>query len=86
MEINHITKPSIIRLARRSGVKTISDDCFNIIRQIIDNTLDGIIKNALIVNSERHTKILMSDDIYESLSLSGFNVAQSNDLYDKNVN
>jgi histone H3/H4 len=86
MEINHITKPSIIRLARRAGVKTISDDCFNIIRQIIDNTLDGIIKNALIVNSERHTKILMSDDIYESLSLSGFNVAQSNDLYDKNVN
>ena len=32
--VSDITKPSITRLARRAGVKSVSDDCFNIIKQI----------------------------------------------------
>ena len=83
MEINDITKPSIIRLSRKAGVKSISDDCFNVIRKIIDNRLTDIIKDSLIINAEHQTKTLMVDDIYESLTLNGFNVAQSNDLNNK---
>ena len=75
-----ITKPSITRLARRAGVKSVSDDCFNTIRYLISNRLDDIILTALVVNSEHQTKTLMSDDVYDALSLLGQNVTQSNDL------
>ena len=79
-ESNDITKPSIIRLARRAGVKSISDECFTIIRKIIDKRLTDLIITALIVNSEHQTKTLMVDDIYDGLSLIGQNVTHSNDL------
>ena len=75
-----ITKPSITRLARRAGVKSVSDDCFNPSRHLIANRLDEIIKNALIINTEHQTKTLMSDNIYDALSLTGCNITQSTDL------
>jgi histone H3/H4 len=75
-----ITKPSITRLARRAGVKSVADDCFNPIRHLIANRLDNIIRTALIVNSEHQTKTLMSDDVYNAFSLIGCNVTQSSDL------
>ena len=75
-----ITKPSITRLARRAGVKSVSDDCFHAIRKIIDNRLNELVYTALIVNSENPTKTLMSDDVYDSFSLLGHNVTQSNDI------
>jgi histone H3/H4 len=78
--IYDITKPSITRLARRAGVKSVSDDCFNSIRYIIANRLDEIISTAFIVNSEHQTKTLMSDDIYDAFSLTGCNITQSSDL------
>ena len=33
--MEHITKPSITRLARRAGVKSLSEDCYNNIRCIV---------------------------------------------------
>lgn len=75
-----ITKPSITRLARQAGVKSVSDDCFNTVRNLIYNRLDELISTALIVNSEHQTKTLMSEDIYDAFSLLGINVTQSNDL------
>jgi histone H3/H4 len=75
-----ITKPSITRLARRAGVKSVSDDCFHAIRHLIANRLDELILAALVVNSEHQTKTLMADDVYDSFGLVGQNVAQSNDL------
>lgn len=78
--INDIAKPSISRLARQAGVKSISDECFSYIRQIIDNRLTELITSALIVNSEHQTKTLMVDDIYDGFSLIGQNITQSNEL------
>jgi histone H3/H4 len=75
-----ITKPSITRLARRAGVKSVSDECFHSIRKIISNHLDEIIEASLVVNSERQTKTLMSDDVYDAFSLIGKNITQSSDL------
>jgi histone H3/H4 len=87
-EINdlNITKPSIIRLARRAGVKSISDECFVYIREIINKNLINILETALIVNSQRQTKTLMSEDIYDSFSLLGHNVTQSTDLGTDSIN
>lgn len=78
--MEYVTKPSITRLARRAGVKSVSDDCFNAIRQIISDRLDLLVLASLVVNSEHQTKTLMSDDIYDAFSLIGDNVAQSSEL------
>jgi len=78
--MEHITKPSITRLARKAGVKSLSDDCYPLIHSIIEEKLEKLIASALIVNSEHNTKTLMADDIYSSLVLGGYRVAQSTEL------
>lgn len=78
--MEHITKPSITRLARRAGVKSLSDDSYNTVRSLADKYLNEIIKTALAVNSEHNTKTLMSEDIYEALRLKDYNIAQSHDI------
>lgn len=75
-----ITKPSITRIARKAGVKSISDDCYPTIYKTIDERLNDIVKTAVIVNNEQNTKTLMVDDVYKSFILNGYNVARSSDL------
>lgn len=75
--MDHITKPSITRLSRQAGVKSMSDNCYNVIREIIVEELNNVLDMALIVNSEHNTKTMMSNDIYEALRLYGYNVAYS---------
>lgn len=78
--MENITKPSITRLARRAGVKSLSDDCYTTIRGLVGSHIAEIIIAALVVNSEHNTKTLMPDDIYEAMRLRGYNVAQSSQL------
>lgn len=75
-----ITKPSLTRLARRAGVKSLSDDCFETVRNLIGMKLTEVIKTINVVNSEHQTKTIMPTDVYESLHLLNYNVTQSNDL------
>ena len=78
--MTYVTKPSIMRLARKAGVKSLSEDCYKTVNDTIESTLDDILRISMIVNTERNTKTLMSDDIYTALSLQGFNVTSSLDL------
>ena len=75
-----ITKPSLTRLARRAGVKSLSEDCFDTVRNLIGMKLSEVLKIVSIVNSEHQTKTIMASDIYEALHLLNYNVTQSNDL------
>ena len=75
-----ITKPSITRLARRAGVKSLSDECFNTTRGMIEEKLTEVLNAVLVVNSENHTKTIMTDDIYAALHLLGHNVTRSTDM------
>lgn len=75
-----ITRPSITRLARRAGVKSVSNDCFNVVRGLISTKLHETISTANVVNSEHQTKTLMADDIYDALHLLGHNVTVSSDM------
>jgi len=75
-----ITKPSITRLARRAGVKSSSDECFDTIRGLIRDKLDEVINVAMVVNSEHQTKTLMVENIYDALHLMNENVTHSMDL------
>lgn len=75
-----ITKPSITRLSRRAGVKSLSDECHDTIRKIIETKLDEILKTVITVNSEHNTKTIMTTDVYESLHLLNHNITASNDI------
>ena len=81
-----ITRPSITRLARKAGIKSISEECYDIIRKIIYQRLDEVICSSMLINSEHQTKTLMVEDIYESLALLGENLTQSNNLGTNTVN
>ena len=74
------TKPALTRLARRAGIKSMADDCIDPLRHLIAMKCDEIIYAASIVNSERNTVTLMPDDIYESLALTGMNVARTQEF------
>ncbi len=79
-----ISKPSINRLARRAGVKSISEDCYDTIRNLIGMELTNIIKNVILMNSHNQTKTIMVKDVYDALHLMNYNVTQSNDLNKNN--
>jgi histone H3/H4 len=75
-----ISKPSINRLARRAGVKSISEDCYDTIRNLIGMELTNIVKNVLLINSHNQTKTIMVKDIYDTLHLMNYNITQSSEL------
>ena len=78
--MERITKPSINRLARRAGVKSVSDDCHDTIRNLIGMELNTVIKTVLIVNSQNQTKTIMIKDVYDALHLLNHNITESTDL------
>jgi histone H3/H4 len=75
-----VSRPAITRLARRAGVKSISDDCFAVIRAVMVQRLEEVLRKAVIINEEHQTKTLMKEDVYEALSLSGENLTRSDFL------
>ena len=78
-----ISKPSLTKLARQSGIKSLSDDCFETIRNVANNKIDELIKTILIVNSEHKTKTIIVNDLYESLQILNHNITESSDLNTK---
>ena len=74
------TKPAITRLARRAGVKSISDDCMVPIRNILSMELDKILYTITVVNQQHATKTIMPDDVYDALALLDINVAKTEEF------
>lgn len=82
--IDNISKPSITRLARQAGIKSLSEDCFETVRNLIDEKLNEVIKTIIVVNSEHQTKTVMVGDVYKALQILNYNVAESSYLNTKN--
>jgi len=80
MEEELITKPSITRLARRSGIKSMSEECVETIRKKACDKLREVLCGIRVVNSERQTKTVMVDDVYDALRMLGYNVTESSVL------
>ena len=75
-----ISKPSITRLARRAGIKSLSNDSYKAINNIIDINLNELLEIILIINSKNNIKTINKNDIYNAFLLKGYNVSYSNDL------
>ena len=43
--MSNITQPSLYRLARQAGVKTMSSDCTDVLRKLLERRTDEIVKN-----------------------------------------
>jgi histone H3/H4 len=82
--IDNISKPSITRLARQAGIKSLSEDCFETVRNLIDDKLNEVVKTIIVVNSEHQTKTVMVGDVYKALQILNYNVAESSYLNTKN--
>jgi len=82
--IDNISKPSITRLARQAGIKSLSEDCFETVRNLIDDKLNEVVKAIIVVNSEHQTKTVMVSDVYKALQILNYNVAESSYLNTKN--
>ena len=59
--------PSIVRLVRKAGIKSMSEDCHENILKLIDYKLNKIIQVAMIMNSEKRNVTFMTDDIINAL-------------------
>jgi histone H3/H4 len=77
------TKPSIVRVARKAGIKNLSDDCYDTIRDMVSIKLKEVLSAAVITNDVRGTKTLMANDVVNSLRLQGVYISRSSDLNDQ---
>ncbi len=75
-----LSKSSIIKLARRAGVKSLSEESYNTIRSLIGIKLKDIIKATVIINDSHQTKTIMGNDVYKALNLLNYNITQSDNL------
>ena len=66
-EIDGITKPSIRRLARRSGIKRINGFFYQDVRGTIKVFLEKILQDALIYTSYARRKTLTAADVIYAL-------------------
>ena len=80
-----LTKPTIVRLCRQAGIKSVSDECYPYIRAVLIQRLKKITQTILVVNDEHQTKTITSNDVYEALRFLGENVAICSELSDKTV-
>lgn len=78
--MDEFTKPSILKLARKAGIKTLSEDCYNTIRNLIGLKIDKTISDVLILNSERKTKTILLDDLIDSYALKNKFISKSTEL------
>jgi len=72
-----ITKPSITRLARVAGIKSISDDVYPYIRALAESKIRDICGDVLNISQ---TKSVMVEDIYNALKIRGENLTYSKDI------
>ena len=75
-----LSKPCISRLARMAGAKSLSDDCYDTIRNLIGMKLHEVVSNIIVVNDSHQTKTIMGNDVYKALELSGILVTESTAL------
>ena len=76
----NITKPSIVRLLRKAGVKSVSDNCYGAINDLIEKKINEILDVLLVVNSQTQINTLMVEDLYNSLRFLNVNLADSGEI------
>ena len=74
----NITKPSLQRIARQAGIKSMSDDCVDIIRTLLHAKTAEICD--ILILQKNCTKTIMVGDVYAALQTLNVNLARSDNL------
>lgn len=67
--IEGITKPALRRLARRGGVKRISNDVYDESRHVTQKFVDKVVKHAVTLAEHSKRKTVTTKDVLEALRL-----------------
>ena len=76
-----ITKPAIRRLARRGGVKRISAQIYDDVRQVIKSRLEMILRNCIAYTEYRRVKTVTVKDVVFALKNLGTPIYGFDDNY-----
>ena len=66
-----ITKPAIRRIARRGGVKRISNSIYEETRIVLKNFLEAVIRDAIVYTEHARRKTVIAMDIIYALKRQG---------------
>ena len=75
-DIKGITKPALTRLARKAGVKSMSEECTPLLQKILSNRLEELLKTMIICSKNKNNKTLLIDDLYNALEWDGINICR----------
>lgn len=75
-----ISKPSLTRLARKAGIKSLSDDCFPFLNLLIRSRIESILKISRVLTDQREGKIILEKDCYDAVSILGEEMGKSEHL------
>lgn len=70
-QINGVTKPALRRLARRGGVKRISNHIYEESRNTLKSFLEQVVRNAVAFSEHAHRKTVTSMDVVYALKRQG---------------
>jgi len=76
---NFINKPSLVRLSKIAGVKSLSQDSYDILNKVALDKLEEIVDTCIIVNSQNKNKIISKKDLYSALHILGYNLTSNTD-------
>lgn len=66
-----IKKISIKRLSELAGVKSLSDDCYDLIREIMEDKLKEIITSSHSIMVDDNSKTISTTHVHLALELTG---------------
>jgi len=76
---NFINKPSLVRLSKIAGVKSLSHDSYDILNKVALDKIEDIVHTCIIVNSQNKNKIISKKDLYSALHILGYNLTSNTD-------
>ncbi|MCK4818190.1 hypothetical protein KA005_20640, partial [bacterium] len=86
IDTKSITGPAIQRLARQGGVKTMSSECVDVIRNLLLMKTGIICDAVIVVNSQGGTKTIMPSDIYHAMEYLGIRLGKAEKFGEPNAN
>jgi histone H4 len=69
--VQGISKPGILRLARRGGVRQVSGLVYEETRSVLKTFLENVIKDAVVYTTHAHRKTVTHNDVVHALKRQG---------------
>lgn len=67
----NFTRPSILKIARKAGVKSLAEDSYVVIDTLMMDRIEKFVRDGLLVNHVRKGKVLTADDVQEAMRQRG---------------